>query len=97
MGVLTPQLFTACPDTELAFLLGPSPMRALEAYSMTCSKCRAADGDGSGSQQEQTNHAAAASRAVLRKLILATAAGPEGPASRGKQLSLWILPYVKKL
>ena len=94
MGFLTPQLFTACPDTELAFLLGPSPMRALEAYSMTCS---AADGDGSGPQQEQTNHAAAASRAVLRKLILATAAGPEGPASRGKQLSLWILPYAKKL
>ena len=88
MGVLTPQLFTACPDTELAFLLGPSPMRAVEAYSMTCSKCSAADGDGSGSQQELTKHAAAASRAVLRKLILATAAGPEGPASRGEQLSL---------
>lgn len=96
MGFLTPQLFTACPDTELAFLLGPSPMRAVEVYSMTC-KCSAADGGGSGSHQEQTNHAAAASRAVLRKLILATAAGPEGPASRGKQLSLWVPPYMNQL
>jgi hypothetical protein len=88
MGALTPQLFSACPDTEVVFLLGPSPMRAVEAYSMTCSKYSASNGEGPGSQPEQTHHAAAASRAVLRKLILATAAGPEGPASRGEQLLL---------
>lgn len=80
LSSLSPELFSACQDTEVVFVLGPSPMRALETYSLACSA--SANDEGSALQGPAAS-AAAASRAVLRKLILSTAAGPEGPASRG--------------
>ena len=78
---LSPELFADSRKTQLAFVLGPSPTRASEVYSASFAVC--------GSSQDrveaaQACSAPAASKTVLRELILATAAGPEGPASRGK-------------
>ena len=54
---------------------------------MTCSTAgvRASLSAEVGSQQPPGNYVATASKTVLRKLILATAAGPEGPASKGEE------------
>ena len=81
LSSLSAELFAGSRNTQLTFVLGPSPTRALEVYSASFAIC--------GSSQDrakaaQACSAPAASKTVLRELILATAAGPEGPASRGK-------------
>lgn len=87
LSSLSPELFAAAPDTEIIFLFGPSPMRAQEVYSMTCSTAGVSASQSAeiSSQQPTGHYIATASKTVLRKLILATAAGPEGPASKGEK------------
>ena len=87
LSSISPELFASSHGTEIVFLLGPSPMRALEVYSMTCStSCSASENDENDSQQAPGSYMATVSRTVLRKLILATAAGTEGPASKGNTM-----------
>ena len=81
LSSLSPELFAGKWNTQLAFVLGPSPTRAVEVYSASFAVCGSSQ-DGAMAAQERAS--SAASKTVLRELILATAAGPEGPASRGK-------------
>ncbi len=87
LGSLSTELFAAAPDTEVMILLGPSPMRAQEVYSMTCSTAGVSASQSAevSSEQPPATYTATAAKTVLRKLILATAAGPEGPASKGER------------
>jgi len=87
LSSISPELFASSHSTDIVFLLGPSPMRALEVYSMTCSTSHSAsENDENDSQQDPGSYTATASRTVLRKLILSTAAGTEGPASKGNTM-----------
>ena len=73
-------------STCILFLLGPSPLRPMEAYSLHWPTARVAAGDEvdawEGEQAEQP--ARDASRRVLRSLIIHTASEQEGTASAGR-------------
>ena len=88
LSSLSPELFAAALDQEVELLLGPSPMRAQEIYSMTCST-GSSDPQPSevNSEHSTASYTATAAKTVLRKLIIATASGPEGPASKGEGVS----------
>ena len=89
LSSLSPELFAAAPDTDIIFLLGTSPMRPQEIYSITCSTGSSASQSVEiKSEQSSPSYSATAAKVVLRKLTLATAAGPEGPASKGEGASL---------
>ena len=85
LSALSPELFAGSRNTQLTFVLGPSPTRALEVYNASFV---VPGGGQDGAKAAQACSAMAASKTVLRELILATAAGSEGPASRGK-LCAW--------
>ena len=55
---------------------------------MTCSTAgvSATQSAEVNSEQPPASYTATAAKTVLRKLILATAAGPEGPASKGEEM-----------
>ena len=56
---------------------------------MTCSSgITASQGAEASSEQIPPNYTSTASKLVLRKLTLATATGPEGPASKGRHALL---------
>ncbi len=95
LSSLSPKLFADAQDAEIMILLGPSPMRAQEVYSMTCSTAGVSPSQSAevNSKQPPANYTATAAKTVLRKLILATAAGPEGPAFKGEGACLPQLPY----
>lgn len=62
---------------------------------MTCSTAGVSPSQSAevNSKQPPANYTATAAKTVLRKLILATAAGPEGPAFKGEGACLPQLPY----
>jgi hypothetical protein len=68
---------------RILFLLGPSPLRPLEAYSLSWPTATPLADDAA--MVEHAEQAARdASRRVLRSLIIHTAAEQEGKASAGK-------------
>ena len=88
LSSMSPELFAGSQNTQLAFVLGSSPIRALEVYSVSFAASGSSQDDAQAAQERA---AAAASKTVLRELLLATAAGPEGPASRGKLCTCAVL------
>lgn len=75
------------PSRRILFLLGPSPLRPLETYSLSWPAVAAAHGAAVGEHAEQ-EAARDASRRVLRSLIIQTAAEKEGKASAGEDALL---------
>lgn len=79
-SALSLDIFQMQPCTTVYFLLGPSALRPMEVYALSCSTtAHAAD----ESDDQSADVAREISRKVLRSLIMNTAAVPEGKASAG--------------
>ena len=72
------------------FLLGPSPLRPMEAYSLRwlAAGIPAGDADGVLDAEQAEQAARDATRRVLRSLLIHTASGQEGQASAGWDLTV---------
>ncbi len=92
-SALSLDIFEMQPCTTLYFLLGPSALRPVEIYALSCSATAhvAAEPDDRCAEVARD-----ISRKVLRSLIINTAAVPEGKASAGKIPTLHIQyhPYL---
>ncbi|EIE19367.1 hypothetical protein COCSUDRAFT_58657 [Coccomyxa subellipsoidea C-169] len=79
-SALSLDIFEMQPCTTLYFLLGPSALRPVEIYALSCSATAhvAAEPDDRCAEVARD-----ISRKVLRSLIINTAAVPEGKASAG--------------
>ncbi|CAL8468353.1 g7893 [Coccomyxa elongata] len=79
-SALSFNIFEMQPCTNLYFVLGPSPLRPLETYVLSCSAIAHAVAEA---DDRATAVARDVSRKVLRSLIINTAAVPEGNVSTG--------------
>ena len=85
MAALTPALIALHNPLCMLFLFGPSPLRPVEVYSLSCETAQLPDDGGSAiSERADEEVARDMSRRVLRSLIMHTAGGPEGKAASGK-------------
>lgn len=80
-AAVTPDIFMPGSRMRILFLLGPSPLRPLEAYVLACTPGPSPGHEDVPDQAEQA--ALDAARRVLRSLIINTASAPEGKASAG--------------
>lgn len=79
-SALSSIIFEMQPCTKLYFVLGPSPLRPLEIYVLSCSAIAHA---ATEADDRAVAVARDVSRKVLRSLIINTAAVPEGNVSTG--------------
>lgn len=89
-SALSFNIFEMQPYTNLYFVLGPSPLRPLETYVLSCSATAHAVAEA---DDRATAVARDVSRKVLRSLIMNTAAVPEGNVSTGIHGYLLEFPF----
>ena len=80
---LTPALLALHNPMCMLFLFGPSPLRPVEVYSLSCETVEHMD-DPASADEQADQVARDMSRRVLRSLIVQTAGGPEGKAASGE-------------
>ena len=83
LAALTPALAALHNPLCMLFLFGPSPLRPVEVYSLSCETVQLLDDGGSAAAERADRAARDMSRRVLRSLIMHTAGGPEGKAASG--------------
>ena len=83
LAALTPALTALHNPLSMLFLFGPSPLRPVEVYSLSCETVPLSDGGASEAAERADQVARDMSRRVLRSLIMHTAGGPEGKAASG--------------
>lgn len=90
-AALSLAIFNSQESTQVYFVLGPSPLRPMETYSLACSAVTDVVAESDARSYARTNDI---SRKVLRSLITNTASAPEGKASSGISIPVLCLVYT---